>query len=179
MAVPSSPTNSTDKFMNQHATNTAQKHWTNRKSGNNVTSRTRRPVVENSEQSYLSYNRNGLEFYVVFDLIFFGVCSILQLFTTVFAVFWWPSHQICFPTAGVGKKRPDKVFLWPAKTVRKIHLEPRFPSRARPKSFFCLKINKSKYRRSLTYINLQAVMRISTSNLTPDFKKCDKVHLSH
>jgi hypothetical protein len=30
---------------------------------------------------------------------------------------------------------------------------------------------------------LQAVMRISTSNLTPDLKKivekCDKVHLSH
>jgi hypothetical protein len=36
----------------------------------------------------------------------------------------------------------------------------------------------------LTDINLQAVMRISTSNLTPDFKKkivekCDKVYLSH
>jgi hypothetical protein len=50
-------------------------------------------------------------------------------------------------------------------------------------SFSCLKINKSKYRCSLTDINLQAVMRISTSNLTPDFKKivekCDRVHLSH
>uniref|UniRef100_A0A8C4X772 SPIN-DOC-like zinc-finger domain-containing protein n=1 Tax=Erpetoichthys calabaricus TaxID=27687 RepID=A0A8C4X772_ERPCA len=50
-------------------------------------------------------------------------------------------------------------------------------------SFSCLKINKSKYRCSLTNINLQAVMRISTSNLTPDFKKivekCDRVHLSH
>jgi hypothetical protein len=78
---------------------------------------------------------------------------------------------------------PLRVFLWPAKTVRKIRLEPRFSSRARPKSFSCLKINKSKYRCSLTDINLQAVMRISTSNLTPDLKKfvekCDKVHLSH
>jgi hypothetical protein len=50
-------------------------------------------------------------------------------------------------------------------------------------SFSCLKINKSKYRCTLTGINLQAVMRISTSNLTPDFKKivekCDRVHLSH
>jgi hypothetical protein len=50
-------------------------------------------------------------------------------------------------------------------------------------SFSCMKINKSKYRCSLTDINLQAVMRISTSNFTPDFKKnlkkCDRVHLSH
>jgi hypothetical protein len=38
-------------------------------------------------------------------------------------------------------------------------------------SFSCLKINKSKYRCSLTDINLQAVMRISASNLTPDLKK--------
>jgi hypothetical protein len=49
-------------------------------------------------------------------------------------------------------------------------------------SFSCLKINKSKYRCSLTVINLQAVMRISTSNLTPDFKKivekCDNTFVS-
>jgi hypothetical protein len=73
---------------------------------------------------------------------------------------------------------PLRVFLWPAKTVRKIRLEQRFPSRARSKSFSCLKINKSKYRCSLTDINFQAVMRISTSILTPDFKKivekCDR-----
>jgi len=50
-------------------------------------------------------------------------------------------------------------------------------------SFSCMKINKSQYRCSLTDINLQAVMTISTSNFTPDFKKivkkCDRVHLSH
>jgi hypothetical protein len=84
---------------------------------------------------------------------------------------------------GWANSGPLRVFLWPAKTVRKIRLEQRFPSRARPKSFSCLKIIKNKYRCSLTYINLQAVMRISTSNLTPEFKniveKCDKVHLSH
>jgi hypothetical protein len=52
-------------------------------------------------------------------------------------------------------------------------------------SYSFLKINKSKYTRrcSLTDINLKAVMRISTSNFTPDLnkivEKCDKVHLSH
>lgn len=50
-------------------------------------------------------------------------------------------------------------------------------------SFSCMKIIKSKNRSSLTDINLQAVMKISTSNLTPDFKrlvkKCEKLHLSH
>jgi hypothetical protein len=65
---------------------------------------------------------------------------------------------------------PLRVFLWPAKTVGKIRLAPTFPSRARSKSFSCMKINKSKYRCSLTDINLQAVMRISTSNLTSDLK---------
>ena len=38
-------------------------------------------------------------------------------------------------------------------------------------SFSCMKINKSQYRCSLTDINLQAVMTISTSNFTPDLKK--------
>jgi hypothetical protein len=51
---------------------------------------------------------------------------------------------------GWANSGPLKVFLWPAKTVRKIRLE--------------------YIRCSLTDINLQAVMRISTSNLTPDFK---------
>ncbi|XP_049947909.1 general transcription factor II-I repeat domain-containing protein 2A-like [Schistocerca serialis cubense] len=50
-------------------------------------------------------------------------------------------------------------------------------------SFSCLNINKSKYRNCLTDSNLQAVMRISTSSLTPDFKKnvqnCDRMQLSH
>ncbi|XP_025086818.1 general transcription factor II-I repeat domain-containing protein 2B-like [Pomacea canaliculata] len=50
-------------------------------------------------------------------------------------------------------------------------------------SFSCMKINKNKYRGLLTDTNLEAVLRISTSNLNPDFKwivkNCDRVHLSH
>lgn len=50
-------------------------------------------------------------------------------------------------------------------------------------SFSYMKINKNKYRCSLTNLNLQAVMRISISNLTPDFKRivksCDRIHISH
>eukprot|EP00106_Octopus_bimaculoides_P017034 XP_014784476.1 PREDICTED: general transcription factor II-I repeat domain-containing protein 2A-like [Octopus bimaculoides] len=38
-------------------------------------------------------------------------------------------------------------------------------------SFSCMKINKSRNRSSVTDINLQAVMRISTNNLTLDFKR--------
>lgn len=37
--------------------------------------------------------------------------------------------------------------------------------------FSPLKINKNKYNCSLTDINLQSVVGISASNLTPDFKK--------
>ena len=50
-------------------------------------------------------------------------------------------------------------------------------------SFSCMKINKNKNRSSLTDENLESVMKISTSNLTPDFKllvdKCERLHLSH
>jgi hypothetical protein len=34
---------------------------------------------------------------------------------------------------GWANSGPLRVFLWPAKTFRKIHLQLRFPSRARPK----------------------------------------------
>ena len=36
-------------------------------------------------------------------------------------------------------------------------------------SFSCMKINKNKHRCSLTDVNLQAMMRISTTNMTPNF----------
>jgi hypothetical protein len=82
---------------------------------------------------------------------------------------------------------PLRVFLCPAKTEKFALNRDLFSifgsTYICEKRFSCLKINKSKYRCSLTGINLQAVMRISTSNLTPDFKKIvenrDKVHLSH
>lgn len=51
-------------------------------------------------------------------------------------------------------------------------------------SFSCMKINKSKNRSMLSDTNLNAVMRVSTSNLVPDFKiivklNCDQKHFSH
>lgn len=50
-------------------------------------------------------------------------------------------------------------------------------------SFSCMKINKSKHRSMMTDTNLQTIMRISTSNLTPDFKtivkNCNQHHFSH
>uniref|UniRef100_A0A0L8FJV2 HAT C-terminal dimerisation domain-containing protein n=1 Tax=Octopus bimaculoides TaxID=37653 RepID=A0A0L8FJV2_OCTBM len=49
--------------------------------------------------------------------------------------------------------------------------------------FSCMQINKSKNRSSVSDINMQAMMSVSTSNLTTDFKitvnKCDRLHLSH
>ena len=50
-------------------------------------------------------------------------------------------------------------------------------------SFSCMKINKSKHRCSLTDVNLRSLMRISTTNMTPNFKKIveerDRVHFFH
>ena len=50
-------------------------------------------------------------------------------------------------------------------------------------SFSCMKINKNKHKCSLTDVNLQAMMRFSTTNMTPNFKKIveerDRVHFSH
>ena len=50
-------------------------------------------------------------------------------------------------------------------------------------SFSCIKINKNKHRCSLTDVNLHALMRISTTNITPNLKKNvqerDRVHFSH
>ena len=50
-------------------------------------------------------------------------------------------------------------------------------------SFSCMKINKNKHRCSLTDVNLQALMKISTTNTTPNLKKIveerDRVHFSH
>ncbi|XP_025099127.1 general transcription factor II-I repeat domain-containing protein 2B-like [Pomacea canaliculata] len=42
-------------------------------------------------------------------------------------------------------------------------------------SFSCMKINRNKYRGSLTDTNLEAVLRISTSNFNPDFKWIVKI----
>ena len=51
-------------------------------------------------------------------------------------------------------------------------------------SFSCMKINSSKNRSMLSDTNLNAVMRVSTSNLVPDFKQivkqnCDQKYFSH
>ena len=50
-------------------------------------------------------------------------------------------------------------------------------------SFSCMKIAKRKHRSSLTDFNMQALMKITTSNFTPDFKKivkdCERLHSSH
>ena len=50
-------------------------------------------------------------------------------------------------------------------------------------SFSCIKINKNKHRCSLTDVNLQALLRISKTNITPNFEKIieerDRVHFSH
>ena len=50
-------------------------------------------------------------------------------------------------------------------------------------SFSYMKINKNKHRCPLTDVNLQALMRISTTNMTPNFKiiveERDRVHFSH
>lgn len=50
-------------------------------------------------------------------------------------------------------------------------------------TFSIMKINKSKNRSLLRDSNLQSVLRISTSNMTPDFDKllddCSQVHHSH
>ena len=50
-------------------------------------------------------------------------------------------------------------------------------------TFSILKVNKSKNRSLLTDSNLQSVLRISTSNLTPNFNKlvndCSQLHHSH
>jgi hypothetical protein len=61
---------------------------------------------------------------------------------------WWTVHAIGQGWANSG---PLREFLWPAKTARKIRLEPRFPSHARPK----------------------------IPDLKKIVEKCDKVHLSH
>ncbi|XP_068233533.1 general transcription factor II-I repeat domain-containing protein 2-like [Palaemon carinicauda] len=50
-------------------------------------------------------------------------------------------------------------------------------------TFSILKVNKSKNRSLLTDSNLQSVLRISTSNLTPNFNKlvndCSQLHHAH
>ena len=50
-------------------------------------------------------------------------------------------------------------------------------------AFSCLKINKSKNRSMVTDCNLNAVMRITTSKLVPQFKNiiknCEQLHTSH
>lgn len=50
-------------------------------------------------------------------------------------------------------------------------------------AFSCMKINKSKNRSMLTDCNLNAVMRITTSQLVPRFKNmiqnCEQLHSSH
>ena len=50
-------------------------------------------------------------------------------------------------------------------------------------TFSIMKANKSKTRSLLTDSNLQSVLRISTSNLTPNFNKlvndCSQMHPSH
>lgn len=50
-------------------------------------------------------------------------------------------------------------------------------------TFSIMKVNKSKNRSLLTDSNLQSVLRISTTNLTPDFNKlvkdCSQMHHSH
>ena len=50
-------------------------------------------------------------------------------------------------------------------------------------TFSCLKINKSKNRSVLSESNLHAILRISTSNLMPNFEKivqnCKQLHKSH
>ena len=50
-------------------------------------------------------------------------------------------------------------------------------------AFFCLNQNKSKNRNVLSNANVQAIMRVSTTNIIPDLKKlvqnCGQLHLSH
>ena len=50
-------------------------------------------------------------------------------------------------------------------------------------SFSCMKTNKNKHRCSLTEVNLRSLMRVSTTNMTPNFKKIveerDRMHFSH
>ena len=50
-------------------------------------------------------------------------------------------------------------------------------------TFSVMKVNKSKNRSLFTDADLQSVLRISTSNLTPNFNKlvddCSQMHLSH
>ena len=50
-------------------------------------------------------------------------------------------------------------------------------------AFSCLKISKSKNRSMVTDCNLNAVMRITTSKLVPQFKNiiqnCEQLHTSH
>ena len=50
-------------------------------------------------------------------------------------------------------------------------------------AFSCMKINKSKNRSMITDCNLNAVMRITTSKLVPQFKNiiknCEQLHTSH
>ena len=50
-------------------------------------------------------------------------------------------------------------------------------------TFSIMKVNKSKNRSLLTDTNLQSVLRISTSNLTPNFNTlvndCSQMHPSH